>query len=145
MKVRDIMTKSPAVCLPDTSLQEVAKLMLDRDCGGIPIVADLESRRPIGIVTDRDIVVRAVAAGRNPIDLSARDCMTAPVVVVLEDAEIDDSLQLLEEKQLRRILVVDPTGACVGIISQADMAANVSKKDAGELVRKISESSQPRA
>jgi CBS domain-containing protein len=139
------MTKSPAVCLLDTRLQDTAKLMLDCDCGAIPVVADVQSRRPVGIITDRDIVIRAVACGKNPLELCARDCMTAPVVTVLDDVDVDDCLELFEERQIRRILVVDNAGGCIGIVSQADMAANVSKKDAGELVRKISEATQPRA
>src|SRR5689334_1942384 len=122
MRVRDVMTKSPTVCMPETSLPAVARMMLECDCGAIPVVADLATHRPIGIITDRDIVVRAIASDRNPLELCARECMTAPVVTVLEDADLDDSLKTLEARQLRRIIVVDRSGACVGILSQADLA-----------------------
>ena len=139
MKVREVMTRSPSVCLPDTGLAEVAKLMLGCDCGAIPVVSDVGTRKPLGIITDRDIVVRALAHGRNPLEMCARDCMTAPAISVSEDTSVEDCLNMLEDKQIRRILVCDADGAVAGIIAQADLAVNVSKKDAGELVKKISQ------
>jgi CBS domain-containing protein len=138
-RVKDIMTTSPAFCTADTPLQEVARMMVDCDCGAIPVVDDVDGRRPIGMVTDRDITVRAVASGRNPMALTARDCMTTPVATCRDDARLDDCIDLLETKQLRRVPIVDAAGALCGIVAQADVAEHASKRKAGELVRKISE------
>src|SRR5262249_6937507 len=76
MRVRDVMTIDPACCTPETSIETVANLMVDRDCGAIPVIGDLATRRPLGIVTDRDIVTRLIATGRDPTSMIAADCMT---------------------------------------------------------------------
>ena len=72
MNVGEIMTKDPACCTPDTRLQEVAKMMVDNDCGCIPVVDDEGSKMPVGMITDRDITCRVVANGQNPLDLTAQ-------------------------------------------------------------------------
>ena len=112
MKVEEIMTTEPACCTPEMKLQDVARLMVDNDCGCVPVVDDLESRRPVGVVTDRDITCRTVAEGKNPLELTARDCMTEPCVTVDRDSSIDDCCEVLEENQLRRVAVVDRNGRC---------------------------------
>ncbi len=76
MKVKDIMSDNPACCTADSSLQEVAKMMLDHDCGAIPVVEDNTHKRPIGVITDRDITIRTVAVGDNPLHMSAKSVMT---------------------------------------------------------------------
>jgi predicted transcriptional regulator len=103
----------------------------------IPIVAE-ESGMPIGIVTDRDIVIRTIADGLDPVVLTARDCMTAPAITVSEDEHLSDVIDLLERRQLRRVIVVDRNGAVSGIISQADIATHASKRKAGELLQEVS-------
>jgi CBS domain-containing protein len=138
MKAIDVMTRSPRCATPDTTLQLIARMMTECDCGAIPIVSDLQSRLPLGIVTDRDIVVRTIAAGLNPLALTARDCMTTPVAAVPEDGDASDALKLLEQRQIRRLVVTDKLGGVVGIISQADLAANMPKRKAGELVQEVS-------
>jgi len=135
MTVAEIMTKDPACCSPDTSLQEVAKLMVENDCGCIPVVQDGE---PVGTITDRDIAVRTVAEGKNPLDLTASDAMSSNVVSVAEDCSLDECCKVMEDHQIRRVLVVDASGACCGIIAQADIAANASTKDTGEVVQEVS-------
>ena len=135
MTVAEIMTKDPACCAPDTSLQEVAKMMVDNDCGCIPVIHEGE---PVGTVTDRDIAVRTVAAGKNPLDLTASDAMSSNVVSVAEDCSLDECCKVMEDHQIRRVLVVDASGACCGIIAQADIAANASTKDTGEVVQEVS-------
>ena len=137
MKVKEIMTRNPAVCTPETSIQDVAHTMVGRDCGATPVVRS-ESGSLIGIITDRDIVVRAVAEGRNPLSLTASACMTSPAISIGEDASVDDCTELMEAKQIRRVPVVDAAGALVGIVAQADIARCSSRKDAGELVRDVS-------
>jgi CBS domain-containing protein len=142
MKVRDVMTRSPTCCTPDTSLFVVARLMIDCDCGAIPVV-DLPEGKPIGMITDRDIVMRAIAVGRDPMYLKARDCMTASAITVTEDTSLHDCLELLELGQIRRVIVVDSFGRCCGIVSQADIAAHASKRQAGDLLRHVSHPTSP--
>jgi CBS domain-containing protein len=143
MEMRDVMTKDPVCCTPDTTIAAAARMMLERDCGAIPVVADLVSRTPVGIVTDRDIVTRVVAHGIDPLGLPVRECMTAPAVTILEDAGLDDCVELLQIGQLRRVIVVDRTGACIGIIAQADIARCASKRETGDLVREVSKPTEP--
>jgi CBS domain-containing protein len=138
MKVKEIMSKDPACCTRESSLQDVAILMLEHDCGEIPVVDNMQSKRPVGVVTDRDITIRTVALGKNPLELRARDCMSSPAVTVTPETTVDDCCTLMEENQLRRVPVVDESGCCCGIVSQADIARNASKKDAGELVKDVS-------
>jgi CBS domain-containing protein len=138
MKVKEIMSKDPACCTRETSLQDVAILMIEHDCGEIPVVDTMESKRPVGVVTDRDITVRTVALGKNPLELRARDCMSSPAVTVTPETSVDDCCNVMEENQLRRILVIDASGCCCGIVAQADIAEHASKGDAGEVVKEVS-------
>jgi len=138
-KVSEFMTKRPVCVSPRTPLVEVARLMQQHDCGAIPIVG--EDTFPIGIVTDRDIVVRAVARGKDPATLLAGDVMTAPATTITENATLDDCAEALELGQIRRIIIVDRSGRTTGIVSQADVAAHLKKKAAGELLRAISKPS----
>mgnify|MGYP003297538251 CR=1 FL=1 len=89
MIVKEVMTPDPACCTAETNLQEVAKLMVDHDCGEIPVVDNQSTKKPIGVITDRDIVIRAVAKGNNPLDLTAADCMTEPCVTVTPEMLIE--------------------------------------------------------
>ena len=136
MKVNEIMTAKPACCDPETSLQEVAHLMVAHDCGEIPVTDG--GGKPLGVVTDRDIVVRTLAQGLNPMERKAGDVMTAPCFTVPEDCTLDDCTERMETHQVRRMLVVDEEGCLCGIVSQADVALNAGKKNAGELLRDVS-------
>jgi predicted transcriptional regulator/YHS domain-containing protein len=124
------------------SLKDVARLMVEFDCGEIPVV-DGGANRPVGVVTDRDITCRTVAQGKNPLDLSARDCMSAPVVTVTPDTPVEECCRTMEEHQLRRIPVVDEGGACCGIVSQADLALRMADTQAAHVVKEISRHSAP--
>jgi CBS domain-containing protein len=137
MEVRELMTRNPACCTPDTPLQEVARMMMRCDCGEIPVVDNRESMRPIGVITDRDIAIRAIAEGRNPLEMRASDCMTQPCVTVSENASIMDCIHLLEEHQIRRIPVTDGQGRCSGIVSQADVARRIDHY-AAEVLKEVS-------
>ena len=112
--------------------------MVEADCGEIPVT---DGSRLIGVVTDRDIVCRVVAKGKNPTAVTAGECMSEPVIVVKEDSTIEDVMSLMEEKQIRRVPVVDGTGCCCGIISQADLALTGRESQVGELVREVSKDS----
>jgi CBS domain-containing protein len=138
MEIRELMTRNPACCTPDTSLEEVARMMNRCDCGEIPVVDSRESMRPIGVITDRDIAIRAIAEGRNPLDLKTSDCMTKPCVTVREDASTMDCIHLLEQHQIRRIPVVDERGRICGIVSQADVARKIDQH-AAEILKQVSQ------
>ncbi len=139
MKIKEIMTPSPACCTPETSLREVAEMFVDHDCGAIPVVDSVDTRRPIGIVTDRDIACRAVAKGLNALELTARDCMSSPSVTVKEDASLDEAIQLMEDNKVRRLPVVDERGRCIGVVAQADIALSAGKGKTAEVVKEISQ------
>lgn len=131
-----LMTADPQCCTAETPLNEVAKLMVENDCGEIPIVD--HDKQLIGVVTDRDIVCRVVAKGQNPSAMTAQDAMTQPVISVTEGSSLEDVLSLMEEHQIRRVPVVDATGACCGIIAQADVALVARESEVGEMVREVS-------
>jgi CBS domain-containing protein len=133
---RDVMTPDPACCSPHTTLDQVAKMMVQNDCGEIPVVD--ASDQPIGVVTDRDIVCRIVAQGKNPIGYTAETCMSQPVVTVPEDASLDEVVSTMEKHQIRRVPVVDERGCCAGIIAQADVAWTGPEHEVAELVREVS-------
>lgn len=135
MKIRDMMTRSPATCTPEVTLQAVARLMRAADCGMIPVVGDDEM--PIGAITDRDIVIRALADSGTP-QSTVRDFMSAPAITVTEDTSLDDCIDLLEERQIRRVIVVDANGRCVGVVAQADIAEHASKRKAAEMLQEVS-------
>jgi CBS domain-containing protein len=138
MQVRELMTRNPACCTPETPLAEVARMMMRSDCGEIPIVDSRESMRPIGVITDRDIAIRTVAEGRNPLEMKASDCMTQPCVTVSENASIMDCIYLIEEHQIRRIPVIDERGKCCGIVAQADVARKIDEH-AAEILKQVSQ------
>ena len=138
MQVKDIMTPNPACCETGDSLETAVKLMIDYDCGEIPVVDDRSTCMPVGVVTDRDIVCRTVGKGLNPLEMTVADCMSTPLISVSPDTSLDECYQMMEENQIRRLPVVDTSGKCVGIVSLADIARNVSKADSGEVLQEVS-------
>lgn len=139
MNVRDLMTKNPVCCTPETPLMEVAKTMCERNIGEVPVVDSEDGLRPVGVITDRDIVCRSLAQGRNPVELAARDCMTRTVVSVTPQTSLEDCCRVLEERLIRRVVVVDENGRCCGIVSQADIARKCSSEVTSEVVREVSQ------
>jgi CBS domain-containing protein len=133
---RDVMTANPACCKPETPLDQVAKLMVQHDCGEIPVLDAAE--QVVGVVTDRDIVCRVIAEGKNPLAYTAEICMSQLVVTVSVDAPVRDVLAEMEKHQVRRVPVIDDRGRCVGMISQADLAWTGREHDVAELVREVS-------
>jgi CBS domain-containing protein len=113
-------------------------MMLECDCGEIPVVDSRESMRPIGVITDRDMTVRGVAQGRNPLAMKASDCMTQPCITVSANASIMDCIHLLEKHQIRPIPVMDQQGRCCWIVSQADVARRIDQ-DAAEVLNQVSQ------
>ena len=142
MQVKEVMTADPACCARDTRLPEVAKMMVDNDCGEIPV---LENKIPVGVVTDRDIVCRIVAKSINPLESTAADCMSTPVVTVPPDLDLEACSRLMEEKRIRRVPVVDENGAYCGIVALADIALRTKSDVAGEIVKEAPASTESAA
>lgn len=136
---KDVMTANPQCCSAETPLNEVAKLMVECDCGEIPVVDS--AKKLVGVVTDRDIACRAVAKDLNTALTTAREIMTEPVISVAEDCSLDDVLATMEEHQIRRVPVLDAGGCVCGIISQADVALVAQESETGELVKELSRDS----
>jgi CBS domain-containing protein len=139
MQVKEIMTTDPACCLSETSLQEVGMMMIDHDCGEIPVVENNETKLPIGVITDRDIVCRTVAQGLNPLDLTVAACMSKPCVTVTPDMSVEECSRIMEENKIRRVPVVDAAGSCCGIVALADIALHARRNVAAEVVKEVSE------
>jgi CBS domain-containing protein len=112
-------------------------MMVENNCGEIPVVLGNDNR-PIGVVTDRDITCRAVAQGRNPLQMKARECMTTPVLTVTPEMSLEECCRIMEERQIRRVPVVDERGSCCGIIAQADIALKTPQNQAADVVKDIS-------
>lgn len=138
MRAHDLMSDVPVCCEPQQSLVDAARLMADHDCGDLPVVDSLQGGRPIGMITDRDITCRVVARGRNPLDLRVEDCMSTPVFTVELDTDVADVCRFMEQRQIRRVPVVDRSGRCCGVISQADIAQHAGRKLTGTLLREVS-------
>jgi CBS domain-containing protein len=139
MRAQQIMTVRPVVTTREQNLQDVAELMVEYDCGEIPVVDSTDTMIPVGVITDRDIVCRTVALGRNPLGLTAEDCMTTPCVTVELNDKVEECCRVLEEQQLRRVLVVDRAGRLCGIISQADIAEFARPEQTIAVVREVSQ------
>lgn len=140
MKVRDVMTKDVACCTPDTKLNQVARIMVEYDCGEVPVTN--KQGVLIGVITDRDICCRAVAQDDHPRDISAGRIMSAPVVSARPDMALEDCAQLMEENMVRRIPVVDEDGCCCGIVALADIACKTQGTSADEIVHSVSRPSE---
>jgi CBS domain-containing protein len=136
-RVQEIMTEGPACCTPETTLDKVAKMMVQNDCGEIPVVD--ASDCVIGVITDRDIVCRVVAEGGNPAMYTAADCMSQPVITVSQNAPIEDVVSIMEKHMIRRVPVTSDGGRCAGIVSQADLARTGPAGKVAELVREVSQ------
>jgi CBS domain-containing protein len=140
MKVENIMTKDPARCTVETSLHDVAQLMTDNDCGCIPVVANDESNTPIGMITDRDIVLRTVAHNKNPLNMIVGEVMTDSVVTVSSDTSVEECCTLMENNNIRRIAVTDGDGNLCGMVAQADIALGAPEDKTAHLVKEVSAS-----
>jgi CBS domain-containing protein len=140
MQVKELMTAEPACCTQHSNLVDVARLMRDHDCGALPVVEDSAiGEKLVGIVTDRDIVLRAVAEGSDPAEMTAGQCMSMIVATVSADASLEECARIMEEHKVRRVPVVDEQGNCCGIVAQADLARNATLRDIGEVVREVSQ------
>ncbi len=138
MSVSSVMTANPACCTPSTLVQDVAKLMIENDCGEIPVVEDMASRRLAGVITDRDIATRIVATGKNSAEAKACDCMTTNCVTVTADTSLKDCCEAMESNKIRRVPVLDASGGVIGIVSLADVVRNAETSTTAAVVMEVS-------
>lgn len=136
-QVRDVMTPNPRCATEKDSLMDVARIMRDQDTGVVPVVDD--NNRIIGLVTDRDIVVRCIADGKNPNDAKVNEVMTKSIRKVKEDATINEVMTLMKGSEIRRVPVVDTNDKIVGIVSIGDIASAGDDRKVGDAIQDISE------
>jgi CBS domain-containing protein len=117
----------------------VAALMIEYDCGGIPVVESVESLKPIGVITDRDIACRAVTGGNSALEKTVADYMSSPCVAVTPEASVEDCCQILEKHRIRRVPSLTMTVSCVGWLSQADIAIHAPMNEAAHTLRTVSQ------
>ena len=134
--IRDVMTPNPSSVSDSDSIRDVARIMKDQDTGVVPVCDG--GKKIIGLVTDRDIVVRLIADGKDPMNARVTDVMTKSVRKVHEDATVDDVLSLMSNSEIRRVPVVNRNDELVGIVSIGDISDDTRK--AGETLNDISES-----
>ncbi len=135
--IRELMTTNPTTCETSSTITDVAKVMKDEDVGPVPVT---EGGRLVGIVTDRDIVVRVVAEGRDPSSTTIREIVSSDLATVQPDTSLEEALNLMAQRQVRRLPVVEGD-RLVGVVAQADIALKENER-AGELVEAISEPSE---
>lgn len=142
MQLKDIMTRDPVIIGPDTTLKEAAGKMREIDSGVMPVG---ENDRLIGMLTDRDITVRATANGRDPNATKVREVMTEDVVYCFEDDDVRAAASKMEQHQIRRLIVLNRDKRLVGIVSLGDLAVDTGdERLAGEVTERVSEPAQPK-
>ena len=140
-KCNEVMTKHPVCCLPNDMVAKVAQLMKSKDIGPVPIIENEQTKKLVGIVTDRDLALKIVAEGRDAKSTKAEEVMTRKVVTCRGEDDVQKALDAMSEHQLRRIPVVDNDNRIVGIIAQADVATRVDQPaKTAEVVKDISQS-----
>jgi CBS domain-containing protein len=135
MRVKRAMHKGAMWISPETPLLEIAKTMEEHDIGALPVG---ENDRLIGMVTDRDIVCRGIATGRNPSELRARDIMTKGIAYCREESELQEALDLMEKNKVRRLPVINANKRMVGILSLGDVSHAATQELTFEMVRAVS-------
>ncbi|MGH2352468.1 MAG: CBS domain-containing protein [Chloroflexota bacterium] len=142
MKVADVMTRSVEVINPNATLAEAAEKMKALDVGPLPVC---DGDQLQGMITDRDVTIRATAEGRDPMTTRVSEAMTPEVVFTYDDEDVKDAAKLMEQHQLRRLVVLNRDKKLVGIVSLGDLAVDVKDdKLKGEVLEEISEPSQPK-
>ena len=137
MKVQEIMTKEVELVHPDDSLMEAARKMRVRDIGFLPVC---DGDRLVGAVTDRDLALRGVAEGIDPKTSLGRDLITSPIVYCFDNDSVEDTAKLMEQHQIRRVVVVSHKDKrLVGVVSLGDIARNGTKTTSAEVLQSVSE------
>jgi CBS domain-containing protein len=139
-ELENVMSKEVVCSTPDSSLRDIAKKMVEGDCGEIPLVNNEDERKLIGVITDRDIVCRTLAVDKNPWDLTANEIMTSPVISGKVVMSLDECMNLMKENKIRRLPIVDEDNCLCGIVAQADLVHKADEKDAVEMISRVSKS-----
>ena len=139
MKILEIMTSDPACCTPEATLRDVARMMVEYDCGEIPVCDSKDRGHIVGVITDRDIVCRAVAEGLDMSRTAVSTCMTTPAITLKKDATLEDAIALMEKNMIRRLPITDKDGCVCGIVSQADIALKSDDDTISEVVKEVSQ------
>jgi CBS domain-containing protein len=138
MQVNEVMTRGVECVRPDDSLQHAARKMRDLDVGPLPVCGDND--RLVGMITDRDIVIRAVAEGWDARSKKVSDVMTPDVVYIFEDQDVDEAARMMRERQIRRLVALNRDKRLVGIVSLGDLAVETGDRDlAGKTLEHVSE------
>ncbi len=139
-KCEEVMTKNPVCCLPSDNVVKVAEMMKQTNIGSIPVIENEQTRKLVGIVTDRDLAMKIVAEGRESKSTKVEAVMTHKVVTCHADDDFQKALAAMSEHQLRRIPIVDNNNKILGIIAQADVAVRVNQPEkTAEVLKEISE------
>ena len=141
MKVREVMTSDVRWISPQGTLEEAAKLMRDLDVGSLPV---LEGRELNGMITDRDLAIRAVAEGRDPRGTRVAEVMTREALCIFDDQTVDEAAEFMQREQVRRLPVVSRERELVGIVALGDLAVETNEGLAGRTLEKVSQPSEPR-
>jgi len=142
MKCMDVLTKDPVCCLPDDTVEQAARLMKKEDVGPIPVIESRQSKKLLGIVTDRDMAVKVVAEGRDNKQTKVEEIMTRNPVTCHPNDDLQVALDAMAQHQIRRVPVVDDQGRITGIIAQADVATRTDDPEkTADVVEEISRSS----
>jgi len=139
-KIKDVMTREVETARPDMSLKEAGERMKARNVGSLPVC---QERRVVGIITDRDITIRAVAEGRDPGATSVSEVMTRNVVTVTEDQDLQEAEKLMHDHQIRRLPVTDANLDLIGYLALAKIARTADESRGGKVLKGISEPSKP--
>jgi len=142
MLVREVMTRGVKTIKPEGTIQEAARIMRDLDVGPLPVC---DGHRIVGIVTDRDIAVRSSAEGKNPSAQPVSEVMTNDAAFCREEDDVAAAARLMNERQVRRLLVLNSDNRLVGIVSLGDVATQTDQDLAGRTLEGVSEPAQPRA
>ena len=143
MKIREVMSADPVCCLPTDSAQAVARVMCDHKVGSIPIVMDQNSRKLVGVITDRDLCCSVVADGLDPKGTGIEKFMTLNPVTCREGENVESCERLMQEHQIRRIPIVDENDHVIGIVAQADLALKDKPERVSKTVAEISKTPEP--
>jgi CBS domain-containing protein len=143
LKCRDVMTKDPICCLASDRVEQIAQIMERENIGSVPVVASHDHKRLIGIVTDRDLALKVLGAGRDSRQTKVEAVLTVSPVTCQPDEDLQQALDRMAQAQVRRLPVVDGDGRIVGIIAQADIATRTD--DAAQTAQVVEEISEPTA
>jgi len=138
MKVNELMSADLAWCTAETTLQELAQLMARHDCGAIPVLDGDATRNPVGVITDRDIVTRVLAKGRDPMRSAVKDAMTPAPATLVSETDVEDAARAMAKHKLRRAVVVSGDGSCIGMLALADLAAVLPQGQGAKLLKEVS-------